>query len=64
MEEAGSEEMVMQVTLRHCLGALKLMSIGIPIKRAIYKTMIGSLAIKDLSLAKEVYENVIKACRL
>jgi len=59
-DEAGSEEMVMQVTLRHCLGALKLMRINTPIKRAIYKTMIGAIAIKDKALAKEVYDNVIK----
>lgn len=58
-DEAGSEEMVMQVTLRHCLGALKLMRINTPIKKAIYKTMIGAIAIKDKALAKEVYDSVI-----
>lgn len=58
-DEAGSEEMVMQVTLRHCLGALKLMRLNTPVKSAIYKTMIGAIAIKDKSLAKEVYDSVI-----
>lgn len=60
----GSEEMAMQVTLRHCLGALKLMSIGIPLKSAVKKTMVGSIAIKDLTLAKEIYENLVDSIRL
>jgi len=61
---AGSEEMVMQVTLRHCIGALKLMRIGKPIKVALNSTMIGSLAIKDLALSREVREAVVETIKL
>lgn len=63
VDVVGSEEMTMQVTLRHCLGALKLMRIGYPIQKAIENTMIGSIAIKDLTLANEVKEAVIKTMR-
>lgn len=58
-EQAHSEEMVMCITLRHCLGALKLMSIGEKMKDAVYDTMIGSIAIRDLELANDVYKNAV-----
>ena len=60
---AHSEEMVMCITTRHCIGALKLMSIGTAPKEAIRDTMIGSIAIRDLSLAKDVYQNVVERWR-
>ena len=63
VEVAGSEELVMQVTLRHCLGALKLIKVGVPIAEAINDTMIGSIAIKDLSLALEIKKTVIEPMR-
>ena len=61
---AHSEEMVMCITTRHCIGALKLMSIGTAPKEAIRDTMIGSIAIRDLSLAKDVYQNVVETMAL
>lgn len=58
--ESGNEELVMCVTLRHCLGCLKLMKAGFDIKEAIKETMIGSIAIRDLKLANEVFTSVIE----
>lgn len=63
-EIAHSEEMVMCITTRHCIGALKLMSIGLDTKEAIRDTMIGSIAIRDISLAKQVYQDCIVAAPL
>lgn len=61
---AGSEELALQVTLRHCLKALHLMKIGSPVKKAIQNTMVGSIAIKDPLMAKEVMDTVISPLRL
>ena len=58
-EEAGSETLSMCVTPRHCLGALKLMKMGKDLHYAIKNSLIGALAIKDLELARDVYENVV-----
>jgi len=63
-EEAGNEEMVMCVTLRHCLGALKLLEAEFDFKDAINNSMIGSIAIKDLSLADDVRTSVLDTLRL
>ena len=62
-EQAGDEELVMCVTLRHCLGALKLMKTGIPLKSAVKNSMIGSIAIKNLDLANEIFKSVVEAKR-
>ena len=59
--EAGSEELCMCVTLRHCIGALKLMENGFSFEMAIQNTMVGSLAIRDQALANDVFTHVVKA---
>lgn len=59
--EAGSEELCMCVTLRHCIGALKLMENGFSFEMAIQNTMIGSISIRDQALANDVFTHVVKA---
>lgn len=63
-QEAHSEELAMCVTMRHCIGALKLMKIGEPIKDAIYDTMIGAIAIRDLQIAYETFNTAVKPLAL
>lgn len=48
------------VTLRSCIGALKLLRIGRDFKEAIKRSMIGTIAIKDRELAEDVYTNVVE----
>lgn len=56
----NQEDVALSITLRHCLAALKLMSIGRHFKQALYNTLIGTIAIKDMKLAKDVNDNVIQ----
>jgi DNA polymerase III delta prime subunit len=59
--ESAGEDIMLSLTMRHCLEALYLISkVGFDFKEAIHDTMAGSLAIKDLELAKRVYESVIE----
>lgn len=57
--KVNAEDVALSLTLRHCLAALKQMSIGRPFKSAIKGTMIGTIAIKDIDLAREVYDSVV-----
>ena len=59
----NAEDVALSVTLRHCLSALRQMKIGRKFKDAIKNTIIGTIAIKDLTLAKMVYENVVETLR-
>ncbi len=52
------------VTMRHCIECLNLIQAGLPAKEAMQCTFVGSIAIKDLELANDVYENVIKNARI
>lgn len=58
--EHNAEDVAMSVTLRHCLGALGLMKIGVPFKRALQQTMCGVIAIKDVVLAETIYSSVVE----
>lgn len=60
LNESSYEQEAMSLTIRQCLEALKDIKRGIPIKRAVKETIVNSLAIKDVCLAKEVYEAVIE----
>ena len=59
-EAAGSEDLPMSITTRHCIKALTLMKAGYSIKDAINDTIIGALAVKDLEIARSVNENVLQ----
>lgn len=59
----NAEDVAMSVTLRHCLGALGLMKIGVPFKRALKQTMCGVIAIKDVALAEAIYDGVVEPLR-
>jgi len=62
-EEAGSEELAMAVSLRHCLGALRLLKRGVSYNDAIFNTMIGAIRLRDPILADEVYEACVTSKR-
>lgn len=53
-------EIAMSVTLRHCDAALRQIHLGIPPLRALKNTLYGICAVKDLDVAKNVWENVLK----
>lgn len=57
-EVANNEDIALCVTMRHCLGALQLISDGIVSskKEAIKDTMIGAIALRDIDLAKTTYD--------
>lgn len=61
---AHCEELAMCVTMRHCLGALKLMSIGENIYDAIYDTMIGSIGLYNLDIAQDAFKSAVKPLSL
>lgn len=54
------EELLLNVTLRGCSGALENMEEGNDWKTAVYDSLIGKIAEQDLEFATEVFENVIK----
>lgn len=62
-DEAGSEEMALSITLRHCIGALRLLKAGFDFNSAIRMTMIGAIAIRDVALADEVFKSCIESKR-
>lgn len=55
----NEEEVAYSLGTRSCFGALKLMSIGCSFKEAISNTMIGTIAIKNLTLARQVKKDVL-----
>lgn len=59
LETNNYEDLMTCVTLRHCLGALRLIGSGIDEKRAVKKSIVNVLALDSLEIADEVYENVI-----
>lgn len=56
----NEEEVAYSLGIRTCFGALKLMSIGCPFSDAINNTMIGTIAIKNLMLARQVRKDVVE----
>lgn len=60
VKSAGSEDIAMSVTLRHCIGALELLEIE-DFNNAIYDTMIGAIKIKDLEIAETVFNSCVRA---
>ena len=58
-DTANNEELTLCVTMRHCLAALDLLSIE-DIYTAVYDTMIGALAIRDIELAEDVFKSAVK----
>lgn len=59
---ANDEEMMLCVTMRHCLAALDLVDDGIVenVREAIFDTMIGSIGLRDANLAENVFAQAIK----
>ena len=55
----NEEEVASSIGVRTCFGALKLMSIGCSFKDAINHTIIGTIAIKNLMLARQVRDELI-----
>lgn len=55
----NEEEVAYSLGTRTCFGALKLMSIGCSFKEAINNTMIGTIAIKNLTLARQVRDEIV-----
>lgn len=55
----NAEDVALSLCLRHCIAALKQIEIGIPFKEALSNTLIGTIGIKDLELARETQSNVI-----
>lgn len=61
-DTANNEEMMLCVTMRHCLGALDLVDDEIvgSVREAIYDTMIGAISLRDAELAEEVWNVAVK----
>ena len=59
----NAEDVALSMTLRHCLATLKQMSIGRSFKQAIRNTLIGTIAIKDVNLSKDVFDNVVSVIK-
>ncbi|MBP3855351.1 MAG: AAA family ATPase, partial [Ruminiclostridium sp.] len=60
LEDKGCDDIALSLTMRHCFAALKALGRGIPFKKAVQKTIINAIGVKDLELAREVYETVIE----
>jgi hypothetical protein len=60
LEKNASEDMMLSVTLRHCIEAVSLINAGFDIKTALNDTMVATLAIKDIEMSKEVRDTVIE----
>ena len=58
-DNVNADDVAMSITLRHCLAAVKQITIGIPYKQALTNTIVGTIGIKDLALAKEVKTSCI-----
>lgn len=54
------EEYTLNVTFRACYGALQCMEAGDSPKRAIYHTMIGKIAEKDMDIANRIWQEVVE----
>lgn len=50
----NAPEIAMSLSMRHCFAALRRLGMGMSLKNAIQTTMIGTIALKDLELAKTV----------
>lgn len=55
----NEEEVASSIGVRTCFGALKLMSIGCSFKDAVNHTMIGTIAIKNLVLARQIRDELV-----
>lgn len=55
----NEEQVALSITLRSCIAALQQMEIGIPMDDAISNTIIGTIAIKDIDLARRVQADVL-----
>lgn len=57
----NEEETAQSIGVRSCIGALKLMSIGCSLEEAVNNTMVGTIAIKNLLLARKVKTEVLES---
>jgi len=60
LEKNSSEDMMLSVTLRHCIEAVNLVNAGFDIKTALNDTVVATLAIKDIEISKDVRDTVIE----
>ena len=58
---ANDEEMALAITMRHCIAALELYEDDIDptLRDAVYDTMIGAIAIRDMDLAQEAFKSAV-----
>lgn len=55
------EDVAYSLSPRTCIGALTLIKHGVPFKQALENTIVGTIGIKDMVLAKNVRDDVIDA---
>ena len=55
----NAEDVALSLCIRHCIAALKQIEIGVPFKEALCNTLIGTIGIKDLDLARKTKADVI-----
>jgi len=55
----NEEEAASSLSPRTCIGALTMMKHGVPFTRALESTMVGTVGIKNLSLARQVKEDIV-----
>ena len=60
LEDKACDDIAMSLTMRHCFAALKAIKRGVPFKKAVQKTIVNAIGIKDLELAKDIYETIIE----
>lgn len=63
LNDNSYEDVALSITMRHCLAALKAIKRGRSFKRAIKRTMVNAIGVKDIALAREVYETVVEPMR-
>lgn len=58
--EVNEPEVARSVTLRHCIAALEELDLGTPFTEAIRTTMVGTIAIKNLDLYRQVMKAIVE----
>jgi len=55
----NEEEAAFSLSPRTCIGALTMMKNGVPFTKALESTMVGTIGIKNLTLARQVKEDIV-----
>lgn len=59
----NEDQVALSLSLRHCLACIKMQQYGTDFKTSVKDTMIGTIAIKDIDLARHVFEDVVQTAK-